>query len=210
MLCGSAGKLKKFDGLRQAVNVSGNAMRRSLINLSLLLIGLGHTSCGTNDSHKENKLDEAMNDDPSTILRLISSNPSYVPNQEQEQQAKDFLAKIYPRHKIESISTDTIEFVDQGQNFDSIICPFCEKDIETEYWQYAMEKADQTHFTDLTMITPCCKKSTSLNDLRYVTPAGFAKYVLSVNDPETEMKHSDLSILQKMLETTLRTVYAHY
>jgi len=183
-------------------------MRPSLVYISLFLIGL--TSCGNNGSQGENKLNKTMYDDPSTILKIISSNPSYVPNQEQQQQAKDFLAKIYPKHKIESISTDTIEFVDQGQNFDSIICPLCGKEIETEYWQDAMEKANQTHFTNLSMVTPCCKKTTSLNDLGYVTPAGFAKYVLSVDDPETEIKQRDLSTLQKILDAALRTVYAHY
>lgn len=151
-----------------------------------------------------------MEEDSSTSLRIISSNPSYIPTQEQQQQAKDYLTKVYPAHKIESITKDTIEFVDQGQNFDSIICPFCGKEIETEYWQDAMEKADKTHFTDLSMTTPCCKKHTTLNDLRYITDAGFAKYVLSVNDPEAEMKQSDLSALEKILNTPLKTIYAHY
>ena len=151
-----------------------------------------------------------MEEDPSTILRIIPSSPSYAPNEQQQQQAKEFLEKIYPENKIESVLKDTIEFVDQGQNFDSIICPFCGKSIETEYWQDAMEKAEETHFTNLTTTTPCCKKHTSLNDLRYVTPAGFAKFVLSINDPETEMKQSDLMTLQKILDTPLRTIYAHY
>jgi hypothetical protein len=73
-----------------------------------------------------------------------------------------------------------------------------------------MEKADATHFTDLTIVTPCCKKQTSLNDLKYVTPAGFAKFVLSVNDPETEINETDLITLQKILGTPLKAIYAHY
>jgi hypothetical protein len=174
----------------------------------LILVGL--TNCSNNRSREANKTDNFMEDDPSTILRIISTNPSYIPNKQQQQQAKDFLTKIYPKHKTECISKDKIEFVDQGQNFDSIVCPFCGKSIETEYWQDAMEKADENHFTDLIIITPCCNKHTSLNDLKYITPAGFARFILSVNDPETEIEEENIVALQKILNTQLRIIYAHY
>ena len=151
-----------------------------------------------------------MEDDPSTILRIISTDPAYVSNHEQQVQATEFLEKVYPNNKVQCILKDTIEFVDQGQNFDSIICPFCGRSIETEYWQDAMEKADQNHFTDLTIMTPCCNKKTSLNDLRYITPARFAKFILSIDDPETEIKEIDVTALEKVLNTHLRIIYAHY
>jgi len=188
--------------------VSGNTMVIRIMYIFLILTAL--TSCGNNNTPEENKTNNFMEDDPSTILRIISTNPSYIPNNQQQQQAKDFLTKIYPKHKIEWISKDTIEFVDQGQNFDTIICPFCGKTIETEYWQDAMEKADQNHFTDLTIITPCCNKHTSLNDLRYITPAGFAKFILSVNDPETEIAQENITSLEKILGTQLRIIFTHY
>lgn len=177
--------------------------------ICIFLIMSGLTSCGNNRALKENK-NNVMEDDPSTILRIISTNPSYIPDKEQEQQAKDFLTKMYPTNKIKSLYTDTIEFIDQGQNFDSILCPFCKRIIEAEYWQEAMEKADETYFTDLTFTTPCCNKKTSLNNLTYITAAGFARFVLSVDDPEKEIEESRLRDLQKILNTPLRAIYAHY
>ena len=151
-----------------------------------------------------------MNDDPSTILRIISTNPSYIPVKEKQEQAKDFLTTLYSINVINSIYLDTIEFVDQGQNFDSIICPFCTKDIDIENWQNAMEKAELSQFTQLTFITPCCSKMTSLNDLRYVTTAGFAKFILTVDDPEKEIESNEIAELQLILNTPLKIIYTHY
>ena len=176
----------------------------------ILLILTGVYSCGNTNKQEKNETTVSMNDDPSTILRIISTTPSYIPEKVQEEQAKDFLAKLFPANKIKSINKDTIEFVDQGQNFDSILCPFCKKDIETEYWQDAMEESEKSQFVNLTFTTPCCNKKTSLNDLKYITEAGFAKFILTVDDPEKEIKESDIIALQKLLNTSLRIIYTHY
>jgi hypothetical protein len=151
-----------------------------------------------------------MENDPSTALKIISTDPSYVPNKECQQEAKDFLEKVYPSLTIQSILNDKIEFVGQGQNFESAVCPLCENNIETEYWQDAMDKADQSHFIDLFVLTPGCQKMTSLNELMSFSPAEFAKFMLSVDDPETEIKAMDVSAPEEILNTQLRIIYAHY
>ncbi len=172
------------------------------------LLFLGLLSC--NDTKQQQKVPKTLIDVPSTILRVISTTPSYTATPQQEQQAKIFLKQIYPNNKVESFVKDTIEFVDQGQNFDSIICTFCKKEINTEFWQDAMEAAEKNNFTDLTIRTPCCQKKSSLNDLKYVEPAGFAKFILSVDDPQALLNETEISTLQNLLNTRLRIIIAHY
>lgn len=46
-----------------------------------------------------------------------------------------------------------------------------------------MDHAAGTQFESLSAVTACCGARTSLNDLRYVWPAGFASFVLEAMNP---------------------------
>lgn len=145
-----------------------------------------------------------------TILKIISNNPSYTPDKIKQDEAKAFLNKIYLNKKKAFITTEDIEFVDQGGNFDSITCNLCGRNIDIDYWQDAVDKASKKEFKDLSFTTPCCHKKTSLNDLRYKSPAGFAKFVITITDPGKEISKEDLNNLEKIMGTSLRLVWAHY
>ena len=144
-----------------------------------------------------------------TILKLIPESPSYVPDKPQQDRANTILKNIYKNAQIELITSDTIEFVDQGENFESVSCNLCGKTIDIEYWQNAMDKAYERQFKELVFKTPCCHKQTSLNALSYNSPAGFAKFLITVTDAESKAKPEDLEELQKVLATRLKTVWAH-
>jgi len=146
----------------------------------------------------------------STILNIISTSPSFEPDNIMLARAKKLLVKFYRDEQIECITTDTIDFIDQGQNFESVSCNLCKQTFEIEDWQNAMDNAYEHQFTDLTFITPCCKKKTSLNDLTYKSPAGFAKFVVCISDAQNELEKSELEKLEEMLGTTLRLIWAHY
>lgn len=146
----------------------------------------------------------------STVLKIIPTTPSYVPDNIQQDKAKIFLTSLYKTEQIEFPSTDTIEFVDQGGNFDNVFCNLCGQNIEIEDWQNAMDNAYQNQFTELTFVTACCDKKTSLNDLIYHSPAGFAKFVMAILDAQSELSEKDFKKLQDILGTTLRNIWAHY
>lgn len=146
----------------------------------------------------------------STVLKIISTNPSYVPDKIRQNKAKTFLTKFYKNQQLQFATTDTIEFVDQGSNFDSVCCNLCGQNIQIEDWQNAMGKAYEKQFTDLEFITPCCHRKTSLNDLTYHSEAGFAKFVIAISDAQNELGEKDLNELQQTLETPLRIIWAHY
>jgi hypothetical protein len=117
---------------------------------------------------------------------------------------------LYRSGQIEFITTDTIEFVYQGENFESVSCNLCGQDIEIEYWQNEMNNAHEKQFTDLEFITQCWAKTKSLNDLSYTSPAGFSKFIVSIRDAQREIDEKDLNDLQRILSTTLRIVWVHY
>ena len=76
-----------------------------------------------------------------------------------------------------------------------------------EAWQARMGLAYETRFTDLSIVTPCCNKPSSLNDLKYQGPAGFARYVLAVIDPPAEVDAEVLSELERVLGTKVKTIH---
>jgi hypothetical protein len=145
-----------------------------------------------------------------TVLKIISTNPTYLPDERQQDRANIFLTNLFKTEQIEFLKNDTIEFVDQGENFDSLSCNLCGQNIGIEDWQNAMDKAYDKQFTDLTFITSCCNNETSLNDLTYHSAAGFAKFVLTISDAPNDLADKDFKELQDILGTTLRKIWAHY
>jgi hypothetical protein len=47
-----------------------------------------------------------------------------------------------------------------------------------------MHKAFGSRFVDLAITAPCCGLGTNLNALRYLPPAGFARFSLTAKDPD--------------------------
>ena len=78
-----------------------------------------------------------------------------------------------------------------------------------EDWQAEMDRAYQSNFEDLSFHTPC-NHSSSLNDLSYVAPAGFASFVIVIDEAESEPSHDDLNRLKNLMKTTLKMIWARY
>jgi hypothetical protein len=118
---------------------------------------------------------QAMSD---FFLSLIPDDPTYVPPVEAQAQAVAALrARLPPPSQVEARVFDAVKFIDQGCNFEKVLCPACDEDI-TEHWAGWMDAAFEANFRDLSLTTPCCGRLTNLNALRYVAPAGFALLAL--------------------------------
>lgn len=151
-----------------------------------------------------------MSDD---FLRLIPTTPSYVPEPANQAKAVESIRSIIPQ--AESVMTqthETIEFIDQGSNFRSVACPSCKATLEISWWQAAMDSSFETEFTDLSVVTPCCSAPTSLNDLLYDMPAGFAKFVIEAMNPSCgkDLSQESIEQLQSILGCRIRQIWAHY
>ena len=145
------------------------------------------------------------------VLKLISTDPQYVPNATVRQRARSLLMSFVPRAKeIDVIVTDEVEFIDQGTNFEQVLCCACGTVLDTAWWKRAMDIAYQTRFTDLSVTMPCCSTASSLNDLHYDWPAGFARFMLVARNPNADVDADKIGMIEKLLECKLRKVWAHY
>lgn len=145
-----------------------------------------------------------------TIVKFIPTNPNFIPTTLNQGKAKTYLKGIFKGVEVELIQTANVEFVDPGSNFETITCNLCGKNINNDVWQNAMDKAYKNHFTDLSFTTPCCHKQTTLNDLTYHWPAGFAKFAVTISDPVGDINSSQIAELEKILGTKIRKIWAHY
>lgn len=107
--------------------------------------------------------------------------------------------------------SDEIKFVDQGGNFQAIRCPHCSQELTLEWWHDRMDRAFERAFTDLSIVTPCCTELSSLNDLEYDLPAGFARFVLEAESPGCGWLSSvELSQIATDLGHPVRPIWARY
>jgi len=146
-----------------------------------------------------------------TVLKLFPDNPAYVPDQVSRAKAKEYMVTLFPEatEVVEKVS-GKIEFIDAGTNLETITCPNCLMKINMGWWQLAMKQANETHFRNLAINTPCCGAILSLNDLQYHWPVGFARYSLEVINPGWDMDGDEVKILESTLGSELRKIWAHY
>jgi hypothetical protein len=146
-----------------------------------------------------------------SYLRFIPTDPAYDPPLAKDQQAEQLLARFVPKStEITSQRYEMIQFVDAGSNWEAIHCPGCGAILENDAWGNLVDQAFVTHFADLSLAMPCCETISSLNNLHYGWPVGFARFVLQARDPDAELDEEQLLLLEEVLGCHLRTIWAHY
>ncbi len=121
---------------------------------------------------------------------------------------------------------DHVEFIDQGDNLETIICPACETRLDkfadkliADWWEYASLIADVIKGNgayrldeSCTVKMPCCQKESKFTDLKFHWPAGFARFELFAHNPclESNLRNDRLHELEEILGSTLIQIWAHY
>lgn len=119
-------------------------------------------------------------------LVFIPTQPTFRPTPEVAETARTLLATfLSASDEVECEFTDEVEFVDAGENWSGVKCPFCGTDVE-DWWFESMDAASAAGFTNLAVKMPCCRRPSSLNDLNYVWPAGFSVFRLEALNPSVE------------------------
>jgi hypothetical protein len=138
----------------------------------------------------------------------------FVPVEDARERARLLLADLLPEaDQVTAETHDETVFVDQGENFLRVLCPVCGTELPTGWWTTSMERACESRFVDLDVITPCCGRRSTLNDLNYDWPAGFARFILEACNPGIVSRGLDLDDLRRLEEIVgcnLRTVRGHY
>lgn len=145
---------------------------------------------------------------------FIPAEPDFIPDKESQAAAVALIQKTWNLEKSEiTPETDThIVFRDCGENFESIHCPHCRAEMDIGHWQALMDQSysDEYGFTISTIQTPCCGKSTTLNDLYYKWPMGFSRFVLRTVDPGCEISDHLLIELESAIGSRLRVIHQMY
>jgi hypothetical protein len=147
-----------------------------------------------------------------TLLRLIPTDPYFVPDSQRRQAGQDLLAGlVQDPGTVSSLVEEQVVFVDCGQNLERISCPRCNTSLENEWWGDAMDAVHLAGFGQFAVTMPCCGESCSLNDLRYEWPMGFARYVLQAEDPGLNgLAAEHIEALEGALGCKIRIVWARY
>jgi hypothetical protein len=145
------------------------------------------------------------------FLVVIPTDPSWQPEDDGADRAGNVVADMMPdAEEVEGFITEEVEFFDAGENLDRVKCPFCATEI-SEWWADAMDAAADVGFADLGVVTPCCGKPTSLNDLVYEMPQGFARFSISVTEPDiTELSTDALRRIGEALGHPVRAIWQRY
>ncbi len=113
-----------------------------------------------------------------TWIVVIPRDPRAHPSARQLSNAADLLATLDPEVGTSEVQDfgDRIEFVDAGENFESVRCPSCSAD-QTEAWSDWMgdDYSDDAGFALATIALPCCGASLTLDALSYHWEQGFAR-----------------------------------
>jgi CO dehydrogenase/acetyl-CoA synthase alpha subunit len=130
------------------------------------------------------------------IIKLIPSAPEFVPIETKLGEVKKWLKLNVISEKIDYILTDEVRFIDQGENFESISCPYCSSNIDMEWWGDAMNTASNGTFRNLEVVVECCNKNSSLNELCYKWDAGFSRFSIEIMNPMNELTKESLQFLE--------------
>lgn len=144
-----------------------------------------------------------------TILRLIPVDPAWRTDELTVERVQTLLGSLLPvADEISARIGQEIEFVDAGENWGEIRCPACNAPLEDDWWSDQMEAAAEGNFTDLRVTAPCCGAPTSLGDLRYEWPVGFARVVVEAQNPGRDLALAELEQIERVLGCKLRKVWA--
>lgn len=106
-----------------------------------------------------------------------------------------------------------LQFIDAGENAERIGCPNCGHTFTIPQWHAWMD-ADwhgEDGFHLHRHLTPCCDIETTLNDLVYEWPQGFARWFVSArNTGRGPLSASELERLERIAGIPLKAIAQMY
>ena len=144
-------------------------------------------------------------------LMFIPADPEWLPSKAAADKAVALLRTFVPEAygEVSARFAERPEFHSGGANWSGVNCPKCETDVG-DWWKDAMDRAWASEFRNLTVTVPCCGHSTTLNDLKYVWPAGFSRFVLEAMNPNIAQTTPEQDLeLSEALGLELRKIWMH-
>lgn len=143
------------------------------------------------------------------IVKIIASDPFAVIPETILAKAKEFLETNISCSCVSIEISKFPMFIDCGSNLESITCPECGSEITFDWWGEKMNEASECSFQKLDLELPCCKKSSSLNLLRYYYECGFSCLSIEILEPADDVSLSVISELENIIGNPLRIINSH-
>ena len=121
-----------------------------------------------------------------------------------------YLSEYTVSDSIRCVESAAMMFVDCGGNLDRIVCPHCGGAVDFGWWGERMTEAHAGRFADLRVVMPCCAMQSSLIDLLYDFPCGFAKTMIEMRNPQIPVSEACLVQLRRMAKCSVRLIAARY
>jgi hypothetical protein len=159
-----------------------------------------------------------MSDD---YLKVIPVEPTHIPPAHLHPRAVDYLERLFPKgDEVEVQVYEAVTFIDQGSNLEAIICPSCgtrislgvEDDPVVSWWHDLGDHLAEMPADSVSTTIPCCGATVKATDLLFDWPAGFARFEISVLNPNVsaDVSAAQMADLESILDCRLRKVWAHY
>lgn len=141
---------------------------------------------------------------------FIPVDPKFVPDYAARERMRVLLKGFFPKSDdVDLVVHDSVEIVLAMENFERVLCPRCDTEIDMDWWVSAVDAAYETRFENLSIVTPCCGSEVSLNDLTYDWPQGFATFCASVRNCDREpVSDEEVRQLEAAAGCPLRVVFA--
>ena len=146
-------------------------------------------------------------------LFVIPSSPKYVPAADVSEIALEALKVMLPgAESVDVIVNKEVSFIDSGVRFEQVSCNLCAAELDQIWWGDAMNAAHKTAFNNLQVQLPCCDATSTLNDLNYMMPSGFARYLLKAQGGRLgqHLPVDKMQSLETILNTPLKQIWAQY
>ncbi|MGV9279094.1 hypothetical protein [Streptomyces sp. NPDC003730] len=156
-----------------------------------------------------------MSDD---YLTVIPTDPWWQPAKEAADRAAAVVAGLLPDRDW-TVAPEvkwhrTARFVVCGTNLERILCPRCGTDLYAtagEWFGRAVTDRYDEGFATLLTTPPCCGAETSLNDLVYDWPCGFARFEIEVLYPERGwLGEEEVARVAEALGHPVRQILSHF
>lgn len=147
------------------------------------------------------------------FLSIISTSPKYVPTADIREVALAAFKKMLPMaESVDVVEHNEICFVDSGMQFELVVCPLCESELDQIWWGDAMNTAETNNFENMTINLPCCNAANTLDNLHYKMPAGFARFLLQAREPKLGkyLAVDKLQVLESILGTPIKQIWAQH
>lgn len=146
---------------------------------------------------------------PDSYLRDVPTDPQFVPQEHSIREAAALLRTFAKTEAVTSRITESVEFVDAGENWEGVNCPSCGADAE-DWWPAAMHMAAESGLTSLQVRAGCCGSQVALNKLPYCWPVGFGKFVLELANARIPcLPQEQLAQLDNTVGCPLLEIQAH-